>query len=163
MSFRCQQHDSLDSNNYQMLPLCSLYWRLQCSLQQQGFQRLAEKVYILDTIHRFIYCRYHTLTLVTVANIVCFLLELKRTITSYTAHTPKTVIPCSLLNMLATHITKHSSNHGHRIWFCSYREVFVTALWDLMYAKNDAMKKKHASTSARPTTPVTASGRKHNK
>ena len=32
-----------------------------------------------------------------------------------------------------------------------------------MYAKNDAMKKKHASTSARPTTPVTASGRKHNK
>ena len=31
-----------------------------------------------------------------------------------------------------------------------------------MYAKKDAMKKKHASTSARPTTPVTASGRKHN-
>lgn len=31
-----------------------------------------------------------------------------------------------------------------------------------MYANNDAMKKRHASTSARPTTPVTASGGKHN-
>lgn len=31
-----------------------------------------------------------------------------------------------------------------------------------MYGKNDAMKKKHASISARPTTPVTASGGKHN-
>ena len=114
-----------------------------------------------DAFSQICHYQHIPLTLVKVRNTVCFLLELKRMITSYTAHTPKTVMPCSLLNILATHSTKLSSNHGHWLWFCLCRVVFVGALCDLMYAKKDAMKKKHASTSARPTTPVTASVKKH--